>query len=240
MTQPILNSNVVTSIDHKAGSSPVLGQIPDHTQDELKELATERWAGICLPTTEALNNFGYHMTIALSSLNDLHSEDRIAVMKLTDGFLTTAENKRDQTKDHGNYVSDKLKRFNDRIHSGGDIDVNQQMELEESLGRLRQQWGVLNQSVHVLSTVRERMITELNLQNWPKRHNRQETQKSRASVSRMSADDPRLQSILRDLNTSRKPKTVPYTPRHNGIDDKSSINEYQVPADFEIPEKVEA
>ena len=39
MTQPILNSNVVTSIDHEAGSSPVLGQIPEHTQDELKALA---------------------------------------------------------------------------------------------------------------------------------------------------------------------------------------------------------
>ena len=87
MTQPILNSNVVTSIDHKAGSSPVLGQIPEHTQDELKALSHERWAGVCLPSNEALNNFGYHIAMGLSALNDVTSEDRIAVMKLADGLL---------------------------------------------------------------------------------------------------------------------------------------------------------
>ena len=237
MTQPILNSNVVTSIDHKAGSSPVLGQIPEHTQDELKALSHERWAGVCLPSNEALNNFGYHIAMGLSALNDITSEDRIAVMKLTDGFLTTAENKRDATEDYANGIKKKLQQFMDRIHDGGDINTNEQMEMEENIAKLRQQYAVLNCAVNCLTTVRERMLSELNLQNWPKRHDRQHTKQSRASVNRLSADDPRMIEIMKSLRLTKKPSTVPYTPQHNGVDCIASKEQYEVAADYEIQDE---
>lgn len=234
MTQPILNSNATISIDHKAGSSPVLNQIPEHTQDELAQLSAERWSGMCLPTEKSLNNFGYHMTLALSSLNELTSEDRIACMKLADGFLTVAENKRDATADEGQSVKKQLQNHM-RNSDGGDIDVNKQMEFEEKIARLRQQWCVLKESVTVLETVRERMITELGLQNWPKRYNRKETQRSRKSITRISVDSPEFQAIVKECRTSRKTKkSIVYKPKYNGIDNKASEVEYIVPCDTEI------
>ena len=229
-------------INHEAGIDPVLDGVGDYTEEQLVELARTTWASDIYIADDVVKETALYLTKAIVNIRrlDPNEQDSIAIMKIIDGILTSAENKADKLKDHGNYQKKLLNTFNDRRNDGTDININKELELSQEVQNLRIQWSVLHGWQQACEMTRQRVFTEYGLAHWPNRISRKLTRKSYASIKAYGPEHPLFKTFLKAVKAENKSKKKAnkykstYIPKHDGIDDKSSADEYHVKADYQI------
>jgi hypothetical protein len=233
-------ANTNPLINHEAGIDPVLDGVGDYTEEQLVELARTTWASDVYIADDVVKESALLLTKAIVNIRrlDPNEQDSIAIMKIVDGILTTAENKADSTKDYGKEKKAELNKFNDRRNDGTDINVNKEMKLDKDVQDIRIQWTVIDGWQQACEMARQRVFTESGLAHWPKRFSRKLTRKSYASLKTYGPNHPLWTQFIRTAKADAKSRANKsknaYIPKHDGIDDKSSADEYRVKADYNI------
>ena len=225
-------------IDHEAGIDPVLDGLGDYTEEELIELARTTWASDIYVADDIVKETALMLVKTILNIRrlDPNDQDAIAIMKIIDGTITHAENKADATRDYGNSKKKELNAFNDRRNDNTDININKELDLSQDVQNLRIQWSVLNGWQQVCEMARQRLFTESGLAHWPNRVSRKLTRKSRASVRSYGPEHPLFKTYLKSIRYQKKANKYKstYIPKPDGINDKSSADEYHVKADYTI------
>ena len=223
-----------TLIDHEAGQDPDLGQ-PQETQDQIDKRYRSMWGQTVLPSDDCLATFIDSQVTSWQALLGHNETDRVFIMKMVDKMFTSNENTMDAIEDYGNSIKKEITKFNDRDNMGGDIDRNKLDKLQETHQQLQHQFKFARYILtYAMPVIREKILVETNLQSsWQPRINRAHTKRSKKSIKTYSPESEIGQMILKTMNYI-KTNNKAYQPRTQGIDDPSSIDNYNKPTDHEI------
>ena len=223
-----------TLIDHEAGKDPILDQ-PTDTVDQIDKRYKSLWNDTMLPSDERLASFIDQQVKSWKDLLGHNETDRIFIMKMVDKMYTGCEDAIDAMVDKGKDLKKQITKFNDRENSGSCIDRNHLDDMQEQHQKLQHQF-IFGRYVmeNTMPVIRDKMLVETNLTtSCPPSINRRHTKKSRQSIKTYSPESTVGKEILKNMHYN-KTNNKAYISRTKGIDDPSSSNNYDIPADYEI------